>query len=85
MKKIEYYKRGHPSRSLEAVMLGAMQIMELPLKGLQRGTKLTTGLETILRVFQQRMCLLSALKAKLKSNNFLGGGGFKTAYLSHGY
>lgn len=63
-------------------MLGAMQIMEPPLKGLQRGTKLTTGLQTILRVFQQRMWLLSALKAKLKSNNFLGGGGFKMAYFT---
>lgn len=63
-------------------MLGAMQIMEPLLKGLQRGTKLTTGLETILGIFQQRMWLLSALKAKLKSNNFLGGGGFKTAYLT---
>lgn len=63
-------------------MLGAMQIMEPPLKGLQRGTKLTTGLETILRGFWQRMWLLPALKAKLKSNNFLGRGGFKTTYLT---
>lgn len=55
-KAIEQDLVDHPNRNSEAVWT-----MESQIKGFQRGPVVETGLETILVIFKQRICLFLPL------------------------
>lgn len=59
------YLVGHPSRAWKTVVLRAIWSVEAQVKGIQRGTILTAGLQTMHVMFWQRMCFALVHRKKL--------------------